>query len=450
MGTNTVITVPAWAEEYVTLYAERAKMISGGSGLEPRIPSVGAFSGAGSLVNPELAYDRLSATYAELWSDTANSGFAIYSGFTVAVETYTSLSIIISVALVGQLNGNYDGSGRLINYSLDGGANWISIWTYPGHPLDGTIVPIIGTTLGRTNIARFSFQIPPATDLTQLQIQFGAHPTDEPQATGFYIYEISTSGMYLLPDGALGTLQAYSGPVLAAQNQNELDGIAGLVARGTNGDPVVTKAISYEENVLSGDYLPGTLQDFVDALALVTSNSTSSFGSVTSRIGKKPYFIDDDDTTFLAQTLSAGYPALFNARMSAAIYSDNWNRERHHQDHALGYGVEMGKHAAIDAETLRRAGLYQREYVQFGYTLYHKLYIEQMELNVANLEVFGNCLRALTGSQQTTTADYEGGNKITSAVGMGMAGGVIGFYIGGPPGAAIGFAVGAVTGYLTG
>jgi len=78
-----------------------------------------------------------------------------------------------------------------------------------------------------------------------------------------------------------------------------------------------------------------------------------------------------------------------------------------------------------------------------------------MELNVVNLEVFGNCLRALTGSQQTTTQEYSGGSKMTAAVGMGMAGGVAGWYlgaqigaVGGPAGAVIGFAVGAALGYV--
>ena len=450
MGTNTVITVPDWAEEYVALYAERARQISSGAGVEPRLPSASALTGTGALTNPQLSYDGSSLTYAEFWSGpTDQSAWATYSGFTAAVEAYTSLSIIISVAGVGQLNGNYDGSGRFISYSLDGGSNWTYIWTYPGHPLDGTITPVVGTTLGRTNIARFSVPILPGTDLTQLQVQFGAHPTDEPQATGFYIYEISTAGYFALPEGTTGALQVYSGPIFAPQNQDELDGIAGLAVRGRYGDQVITKAIAYEDDVINSGHLAGTKAELVAALASVTGNSSSSFASFSSRIGRKPYYVGDSDSTYLAQTLTTGTAALYNARISAAIYADHFHKERDIQDHALGYGVEMGKHAAIDAETLRRAGLYQREYVQFGYTMSHKLYIEQMEIAVVNLEVFGNCLRALTGSQQTTTADYEGGNKITSAVGMGMAGGVIGFYVGGPPGAAIGFVVGAVTGYLT-
>jgi hypothetical protein len=450
MGTNTVITVPPWAEEYVTLYAERSRALSAAMGTEPRFAAGSALTGSGgTLTNPELAYDGSASTYAEIWSDTANSAFATFSGFTAAVETYTSLSLRIRAALVFQTNGNMDGCGYTVRYSLDGGGTWTNLWQYPAPPFTGSITPVPGGTFSKTNVATLTASLPIATNLTLLQVEIGVHPTDEPQPVAFFIYEVSTAGYYALPEGTTGALQVYSGPIFAAQPQDEIDGIAGLATRGRYGDQVITKAIAYEDDVINGGYLGGTKASFLAALSLVTGNSTTDFGSVNSRIGRKPYYVGDPDSTFLAQSLVVGVPALYNARVSALIYADNFRKERVIQDHALGYGVEMGKHAAIDGETLRRAGLYQREYVQYGYTMSHKLFLEEQELAVVNLEIFGNCLRALTGSQQTTTQDFEGGNKLTSAVGMGMAGGVIGFYIGGgPPGAAIGFVVGSVAGYL--
>ncbi len=252
------------------------------------------------------------------------------------------------------------------------------------------------------------------------------------------------------------TLSVYTGDVTAAQPQDEIDGIAGLANRGRYGDQVISKAIAYEDDVINGGYLPGTKAAFVAALALVTGNSTTDFASVNSRIGRKPYFVGDSDSTFLAQTFVTGTPALYNARMSARIYNANYQRERVIQDHGLAYGVEMGKHAAIDAEALRRAGLYQREYLQGTYLLDHKLFLEGQEMAVANLEIFGNVVRALTGSQQTST-ESKGGNKFASAVGMGATGAVAGYMIGaeigsvgGPWGAAIGFVVGGIIGWFSG
>ena len=242
------------------------------------------------------------------------------------------------------------------------------------------------------------------------------------------------------------TLAVYTGDVTAAQPQDEVDGIAGLANRGRYGDQVIVKAIAYEDDVINGGYLQGTKAAFLAALALVTGNSTTDFASVNSRIGRKPLFAGDPDSTLLAQSLVAGTPALYNARMSALIYADNFRKERDIQDRGLAYGVEMGKHAAIDAEALRRAGLYQREYLQGTYELSHRLFVEGQEIAVANLELMGNAIRALTGSQQTTTQTQEG-NKLMSAVGGVVAGAMVGSMFG-PWGAVVGGVIGGVIGWF--
>jgi hypothetical protein len=243
------------------------------------------------------------------------------------------------------------------------------------------------------------------------------------------------------------TLAVFAGSIIATQNADETDGIAGLANRGRYGDQVIVKAIAYLDDVINGGYLAGTKAAFLAALALVTGNSTSDFASVNSRIGRKPYVIGDPDSSFLSQSLVTGVPVLFNARLSAMIYKENWDNEKEIQAHALGFGVEMGKHAAIDAEALRRAGLYAREYLQGTYELSHKRFVEQQELSVANLEIFGNALRALTGSQQTSVQQYQG-NKLMGAVGGVIAGAVIGSYFG-PWGTVIGGFIGGVLGWLS-
>jgi hypothetical protein len=255
------------------------------------------------------------------------------------------------------------------------------------------------------------------------------------------------------------TLSVYTGDVTADQPLDETDGIAGLANRGRYGDQVISKAIAYENDAINGGYLAGTKAAFLTALASVTDKSTLSFASVNSRVGRKPYYVGDADTTFLAQTFITGTPTTYNARMSALIYADNFHKERVLQDHALSYGVEMGKHAAIDAEALRRAGLYSREYLQGTYGLDHKLFVEGQEIAVANLEIMGNCIRGLTGSQQTSDQQMSGGSKlmgvasgaITGAVGGYMAGAYLGAeygVVGGPWGMAIGAVVGGIAGYF--
>jgi hypothetical protein len=240
---------------------------------------------------------------------------------------------------------------------------------------------------------------------------------------------------------------AYPGQIVASQTQNEADGIGALATRGSGGDAVISKATAFIKDVIDGNRLAGTKAEFLAALALVTGNSTTDFASVNSRIGKKAMFVGDPDSTFLAKNLAAGYPATFNTRISAAIYADNYAKERVFRDHALAYGVEMGKHPVIDAETLRKAGLANRDYLQNSYVLNHKYFIEGQEMAVANLEIFGNMLRALTGSQQTTTSTDPKGNKLMGAVGGAMAGAMVGSFFG-PPGMIIGAFVGGVIGFL--
>jgi len=244
-------------------------------------------------------------------------------------------------------------------------------------------------------------------------------------------------------------LVAYTGSIVAAQPQNEADGIQALAIRGAGGDSVISKATAFIDDVIAGNRIAGTEQEFIDALALVTGNSTTDFASVSSRIGKKAFYVGDPDSTYLARALAAAYPALFNARISAAIYADNYSKERVFRDHAMAYGVEMAKHPVIDAETLRKAGLANREYTQNSYVLNHKLFIEQQEMGVANLEIFGNMLRALTGSQQTTTSTDAKGNKLMGAVGGAITGAMVGSMFG-PIGTGIGFVVGGLAGWLFG
>jgi len=252
------------------------------------------------------------------------------------------------------------------------------------------------------------------------------------------------------------TLAVYTGDVTADQNQDEVDGIAGLATRGRYGDQVITKAIAYEDDVINGGFLGGVKPEFMAALALVSDNIQADYLTVYSRIGRKPYYVGDPDASILAQKLIGPYRygewvdsigVIHSNRMSALIYADNFRKERDIQDRGLAYGVEMGKHAAIDAEALRRAGMYQREYLQGSYELAHKLFVEGQEIAVANLELMGNAIRALTGSQQTTSQTQEG-NKLMGAVGGAVGGAMVGFMFGGIPGAVVGGIIGGVVGWF--
>lgn len=246
-----------------------------------------------------------------------------------------------------------------------------------------------------------------------------------------------------------GAVSVYTGDIIAPQNTDELEGIDGLATRGRYGDQVVIKAIAYLEKVINGEFLDGTEAGFLQALSDTLTNAGDSFNNeIYPLIGRKAYYVGDADPTYLAQTLAAGFPAIYTERMRAALYAENFMRERRIQHHGLGFGVEMGKHAAIDAETLRASGMYMREYLQSTYILSHKLFIQAQEIEVVKLEIFGNCLRALTGSQQTTTETNPEQNKFMAAVGGAVSGAVVGYYLtgGNPIGAIAGGIIGGIIG----
>jgi len=247
------------------------------------------------------------------------------------------------------------------------------------------------------------------------------------------------------------TLSAYSGATTASMDSNEVAGINGLATRGIIGDPVVQAGTTFVDDAINGDYLDGTLVPFTDMLAKIATMTAGSFASIIP--GKTP-FVNGPlaPATTMAEDLLASEDVYnkYLGRNTKALYADNRKRERANQDQALSYGVEMGKHPAVDAETLRKAGLYMREFVQYGYEMDHKLFLEQQNLAVSNLEIMGNVIRGLTGSQKTSTGTYAGQSKSMSVIGYGVAGAMIGASVGGPVGAAVGFAVGAVAGLIWG
>ena len=216
-----------------------------------------------------------------------------------------------------------------------------------------------------------------------------------------------------------GAMAAYPGIINAPQDANELLGISKLATRGASGNPTIQAAYTLADNLINGDNLAGLPAAL---LSKISTQALAAFALVSALIGEKALYVGDPDTTFLAQTLTANTPATYLARLNAKIENDNYHAERASMDTAIGLGIELAKQSAVDAETLRKSGLYVREYLQGTYERSHKLFIETEELNVYKLEILGNALRAITGSQQTTTSSDQTPSGIMQAVGIASAG----------------------------
>ena len=213
----------------------------------------------------------------------------------------------------------------------------------------------------------------------------------------------------------ISTITPYAGTIIATQNSNETTGIAALATRARNSDATIADAIAFVENIIQGGNLAGLSTTL---LAKISSELSGGFNQVQALIGKKSMYVGDPDTTLLAQTLTSGTAATYYARLAAELENDNYQKERASMDNAMGYGVELAKQSAIDAELLRKAGLYMREYTQGTYEITHKLFIETQEDPIVRLEIFGNMLRALTNSMQTTTQNYNDPSSMMQVVGI--------------------------------
>ena len=244
-------------------------------------------------------------------------------------------------------------------------------------------------------------------------------------------------------------IAAYAGTIIAPQNATELSGIARLSARGSGGNETILIAQGYVSKVISGGYLDGSYA--VPIINNIQTKGASAFLSVQSLIGRNAFV--NDLSVPLAQSLTAQTSAIYNARLSAQLLNADYQAERALMDNGMGYGIDLGKQSVVDAETLRRAGLNDREYRQSTYELLHKIFIEQEELAVVGLDVFGNAIRAITGSQQTTTENYSKGSPVVRVVGGVVAGAVAGAIAGSVIpgiGTVIGGVIGAVLGGVSG
>ena len=253
----------------------------------------------------------------------------------------------------------------------------------------------------------------------------------------------------LLTDKDYDELWNYTdGDTYASQDSYETSGINKLADRGRNGDGLIkNNAIPYIEGVLDGNYLTGTRSDFVTMLGKVTDKPKTTFEGVLDEIGTSLYVVGDLSSGNLAK--ESVEDSKYYDRVTASIKYQNYVSERKRQEHAIGFGIEYGKQAVVDAEILRMSGLYQREYEQGKLVDTYKREYDKLVTKVRRLEILGNAVRSLVGSQEAETRPYYRPSPLIGMMGGAMSGGAAGFMLGGPIGAGIGAAAGALLGGLS-
>lgn len=238
---------------------------------------------------------------------------------------------------------------------------------------------------------------------------------------------------------------SYPYETYASQPDDEVDGITALADRGKLGDILITKADAYILPVLEGDYLPGTTSDFSTMLNNVINKPKKEIrNNVLNLIGGSLYYIGDNSGRNISRELFEDDD--YYDRTANVLYAENYRNEKNRQDQTIPFAIDLGRQEVIDAETLRMAGLYQRVYNQEALTDAYKVYYEEQTAVVRKLDVYGNAIRAVMGTQTAIDRPYYRPSPIVGMLGGAMSGAAAGTMI--APG--IGTAIGAIGGAILG
>lgn len=237
--------------------------------------------------------------------------------------------------------------------------------------------------------------------------------------------------------------------LVAAQATEEVTGITRLATRGRNGNTTISKGKTLLTDVVEGDYLDGTSAPFQTALSKANTKADTAFTSdVTPKLGASPFVIGNPNPSEnLAQSLVSGSSVKLRGRMDAQMYAKNYEFERIRQTEALPRGIDYAEQEIADAETVRRTGLYDREYRQAKDEDFYRREMEMHINRVRALEIYGNALRSLVGSQEAQTTPYHRPSPAGAILGGAATGAVVGSAVPGV-GTAVGAVVGGVLGYI--
>ena len=215
---------------------------------------------------------------------------------------------------------------------------------------------------------------------------------------------------------------AYSGTTYAAQNSNETNGIAALVTRGTNGSLIESHGETYLRSLLTGGYIGANpylddafqkaldqlIQDFEEeALPGIEAAHAFSFGGSEHNA----------DEARASERLMAAINSI-----AEKIYFTDHITERKIQDAGLDHAVPYGQRGIRDAEILRTAGVYAREYTQGSYKDSWAKWNETQVIHTRNLDIIGNALRTIIGTSRTASTKYYKPPAITEVAGLALTG----------------------------
>jgi hypothetical protein len=219
--------------------------------------------------------------------------------------------------------------------------------------------------------------------------------------------------------------ETYTGITYAPRNQNEIDGIAALTARGTNGSPIVTKGkvaltqileLAIDANIEEAD-------DSFDKLAEIAIEAFEEeiLPSVTIAALQMGRYGGDSFHRLQAKAARKAMNSFVDLANNH-YYDGRYLFERNVQNQMLPANIAFGNQDVVDAELLHQAGMYEREYQQELLEDAFRKWLDEQEGSVRRLEIMGNAIRAMVGAQVTTTEPYYRPGEWNEVAGIALAG----------------------------
>lgn len=211
----------------------------------------------------------------------------------------------------------------------------------------------------------------------------------------------------------------------AKRNNDEIDGINALANRARNGSDIVASGKTLIQNNLDSVNLNSdTNNDDIYDVAkeeLLQELDEELFPSIEFEALSLNMFGSSGHAIRQAKTSEKALKQLLNK--SKEIYYGDYRFERNNQDNNLPQAINYGTESTRDAELLRQAGLYDREYEQGKLTAAYREYHDDQMFLIRRLEVLGNALRAIVGAQYKKVVEpFYRPSSIAQIAGFAMAG----------------------------
>jgi len=218
-----------------------------------------------------------------------------------------------------------------------------------------------------------------------------------------------------------GNFSEYTPLTYAAQNANELAGIAALALRGTAGAEVEADGKAY-------------LRDLYDGLKINTNSKIAAFyakriealleefdDAVMPIIQHQHVFSFGGSDHNVAEALAAK-KMMAQINEIAKMFYDDYLTERQMQHQGVAHATPYGLQCIRDGEMLRQAGAYEREYAQGGLQDAWDRYNEVQILPLRNLDIAGNAVKTILSTSRTQTTQYHKPSILSQIAGFAIAG----------------------------